>query len=461
MGRKSKIRCGGLIFRGLAGFMFIALAIALPSMSMDFTQEPSRLGSGQVYSIAFSPDGTILAAWHEARGAVLLWDVEAQKQVGSLIGHLDITDALAFSPDRTILASAGGWYDKAVYLWDFRAQKQVGVLGGHSAHIGSVAFSPNGKLLVSTVFWDDTVHFWDVKGQKQVGVLTGHDASDMGWFDQVAFSPDGKWLACGSQNGVELWELNLPGPISRAYAYGPQPFDGTLHADTWINLAWMPGDIAVSHDVYLGESFDDVNSGAEGTFVGNQAVTSLIVGLPGFAIPDGLVPGKTYYWRIDEVNETEPNSPWKGNVWSFSIPPKTAYFPNPADGAESVNPNVELNWTAGFGSRRHTVYFGENFDDVKNATGGLNQVATTYTPGPLKLAKTYYWRVDELTGGRDSSETLKGDVWSFTTEGAVGSPNPSNGAVDVKQTQIITWSPGIYAASHQVYFGNDQEAVRN
>jgi len=73
------------------------------------------------------------------------------------------------------------------------------------------------------------------------------------------------------------------------------------------------------------------------------------------------------------------------------------------------------------------------------------------------LAKTYYWRVDEF----DAIATYKGHVWSFTTEGAVGSPDPANGAVDVKQTQILTWAPGVYGASHQVYFGNDQEAVRN
>jgi hypothetical protein len=52
-----------------------------------------------------------------------------------------------------------------------------------------------------------------------------------------------------------------------------------------------------------------------------------VAGFPGFAYPDGLVPGSTYYWRIDEVNSTDPNSPWKGEVWSFSIPPKKAYFP--------------------------------------------------------------------------------------------------------------------------------------
>ncbi len=82
-------------------------------------------------------------------------------------------------------------------------------MGGHSAHVGSIAFSPDGKLLASTVYWDDTVHLWDIASQEQMGVLKGHDASDFGWSDQVAFSSDGKWLACGSENGVELWELDL------------------------------------------------------------------------------------------------------------------------------------------------------------------------------------------------------------------------------------------------------------
>ncbi len=243
----------------------------------------------------------------------------------------------------------------------------------------------------------------------------------------------------------------------RFTARDPNPPDGALHEDTWLNLSWTPGDSALSHYVYLGDNFDDVNDGAEGTFQGNQTGTSILVGFPGFAYPDGLLPGTTYYWRIDEINDTEPNSPWKGSVWSFSVPPKTAYNPVPSDSAESVIPDVELSWTAGFGAKLHTVYFGDNFDDVDNATGGLSQGATAYNPGPLKLAKTYYWRVDEF----DAFDTYKGDVWSFTTEGAVGNPNPSNGAVDVTQTPVLTWSPGVYAASHQVYFGTDKEAVEN
>ncbi|MHC4728619.1 MAG: LamG domain-containing protein, partial [Planctomycetota bacterium] len=238
-------------------------------------------------------------------------------------------------------------------------------------------------------------------------------------------------------------------------ASGPNPKDGALILDTWVNLEWRAGEFTVSHDFYISDNFDDVNNGAEGTFVGNQEGTFIVVGFPGFPIPDGLVPGTTYYWRIDEVNEADPNSPWKGDIWSFAIAPKTAYYPVPADGAESVAVDVELSFTEGFGGKLHTVYFGDNFDDIDNATGGQTQGTTAYTPGTLEMAKTYYWRVDEF----DIVETHKGDVWSFTTEGAVGSPDPANGAEDVTQTPVLTWVPGVFADTHDVYFGADAASL--
>jgi hypothetical protein len=241
------------------------------------------------------------------------------------------------------------------------------------------------------------------------------------------------------------------------YALGPDPADGAIIEDTWASLNWSPGDFTVSHDVYIGDNFDAVNEGAEGTFIGNQGDSFIVVGFPGFPYPDGLVPGTTYYWRIDEVNDAEPNSPWKGEVWSFMAPPKTAYFPEPADGAESVSPDADLRWTPGFGSKLHTVYFGDNFDDVNNATDAIPQGTAAYSLGTLELAKTYYWRVDES----DLIETYKGNVWSFTTEGAVGSPEPANNAVDITQTPVLTWVPGVFADTHQVYFGTDKDAVKN
>jgi hypothetical protein len=237
-------------------------------------------------------------------------------------------------------------------------------------------------------------------------------------------------------------------------AYNPVPLDGAYHEDTWVNLSWTPGDYTDSHDVYLGDNFDAVSEGAEGTFIGNQGDTFLVAGFPGFSYPDGLVPGATYYWRIDEVNDSNPDSPWKGNVWSFMIPPKTAYAPDPAGSGEAVAVNARLSWTGGYGAKLHTVYFGDNFDDVNNAAGGFPQGAATYDPGELKQAKTYYWRVDEF----DAFGTYTGNVWSFTTEGAVASLDPANGDVDITQTPVLTWAPGL-GASYEVYFGADAASL--
>jgi hypothetical protein len=208
--------------------------------------------------------------------------------------------------------------------------------------------------------------------------------------------------------------------------------------------------------VYFSDNFDDVNDGTGDAFRGNQATAYYVVGFPGFPYPDGLVPGTTYYWRIDEI-EADGTTVHRGLVWSFTVPPKTAYAPVPADGSGGAALDVKLSWTAGFGAKLHTVYFGEDFDEVNSATMGAPQGSTTYTPGALKLAKTYYWRVDEF----DAPATHKGEVWSFTTLGAVSGPNPANSAVDVSPTQILTWDAGAVAASHEVYFGTDADAVKN
>jgi hypothetical protein len=232
----------------------------------------------------------------------------------------------------------------------------------------------------------------------------------LGIFYQTA-SQDDDPRGEGIREWINNWYLpNAGSGRGNPYARRPNPEDGALHEDTWISLAWRAGSLAVSHDLYMGETYEDVNSGAEGTFIGNLAAANAVAGFPGFAFPDGLVPGTTYYWRVDEVNEAEPNSPWKGPVWSFAIPPRTAYNPLPADGAKFIDVETDLSWTEGFGGKLHTVYFGESFDDVNNAAGGLPQGVTTFALDALEAGKTYYWRVDEF----DAMTTYKGDVWSFT-----------------------------------------------
>jgi hypothetical protein len=86
-------------------------------------------------------------------------------------------------------------------------------------------------------------------------------------------------------------------------------------------LSWTPGMYAVSHDVYFGmdpNAVHDANNETDADnvalwaeFKGNQTLTSYD--------PGPLELGQTYYWRIDEVNEPEPNSPWIGSVWEFTV----------------------------------------------------------------------------------------------------------------------------------------------
>ncbi len=266
----------------------------------------------------------------------------------------------------------------------------------------------------------------------------------------------------GASNGwqcdwIESFELTLQD--TSVSAYNPDPEDGAIITEIWVTLGWSPEKAAVSHDVYFGDNYDDVANGTGDTFRVNQDrdINFYIVGFPGYPYPDGLVPGTIYYWRIDEVNEADPRSPWKGNVWSFSVPPTTAYNPDPADGAEFVDPNAALSWTPGYGAKTHTVYLGDNYEEVDNAADGTAQVPGTYNPGTLEREKVYYWRVDEF----DADSTYKGDIWSFTTPGAVGNPNPSNGAVDVKMTTTLSWTPADNAASSDLYFGADADSVKN
>jgi len=223
--------------------------------------------------------------------------------------------------------------------------------------------------------------------------------------------------AGGMVDSMQIAEVELLGV--GLIASNPSPSDGTSHPDTWVTLRWVPSQSADSHDVYFGESFADVEAGVRGTFMGNQTSMYFNVGLPGSPYSEGLSPGTTYYWRIDEI-ESDGRTKHKGNVWSFTTLSLTAFAPYPPDGSKFVDLDVTLSWTPGFGDLSHNVYFGEDFNDVSEGIGDTfrsNQVSASFDlgvlyPDGLIPSKTYYWRIDEveLAGGT----IHEGDVWSFT-----------------------------------------------
>jgi len=330
------------------------------------------------------------------------------------------------------------------------ASNQVEMVVGADSSFPGTADAGNGMVIATRA---DNDEVWIVEWELGMEYYAG-----------AAQAPAGPrmFMAAGTQEaagGPNWGEMNLTDEGIKVFlnairymlggdrvnASNPDPRDGAIIADTWVTLGWSPGDLAVSHDVYIGESLDDVSEGLADTFQGNHTDTTLIIGFPGFPFPDGLVPGTTYYWRIDEVNEADPNSPWKGSIWSFSVPPKTAYFPDPIDGAEFVDLGATLSWTPGYGAKLHTVYLGDSLEDVNNATGGSPQGIATYTPAsPLESEKVYYWRVDEF----DIAATHKGNS------------QPANGAADVSIVATLGWTPADTAASSDLYFGTDADAVK-
>ncbi len=263
-----------------------------------------------IFSVAFSPDGHLLAAG-SVNGEVRVWQVVGYRQFLALSGHQGWVWSVAFSPDGTLLASGGE--DRIVRICEVGTGQCLTTLHGHTDWIRSVAFSPDGSLLASSSD-DGTIKVWEVRTGECLTTLQGH----AGRVWSVAFSPDGARLASGSHDKtLRLWEVRtgqclttLQGHTDgvRSVAFSP---DGTLLAsgsNDWTVRLWE-----VSTGLCLTTLQDHTDQ-----------VMSVAFSPDGSLLASGSDDRRVRVWEVCSGQCFETLQGHTGRVWSVTFSPDGA-----------------------------------------------------------------------------------------------------------------------------------------
>ncbi|HUT28863.1 MAG TPA: LamG domain-containing protein [Sedimentisphaerales bacterium] len=216
-----------------------------------------------------------------------------------------------------------------------------------------------------------------------------------------------------------------------------------------------------------GEQSQDLgpNSVSQLPFEGSIGDSSTALGI-GCVIRDNESPpqnsGQYFQGRIDEVRISDDAlDPSFFLLYGLA---ENAKRPNPTNYSENLCADeVVLCWTPGVYADEHDVYFGTDFDEVKDADKNSGVYRTTqdvncWPTGLLDWGQTYYWRIDEVNG----VDTWRGETWQFITNDRTSyDPVPADEETKVPLEQVLEWHPGCLASSHDVYIGTDFNDVND
>lgn len=186
------------------------------------------------FSVAYSPDGRRLVSTSEvgAGPTTIVWDLDASERSFELSHGEWGVDGATFSPDGTIVVTAG--VDLGARVWDADTGAPVLSFSGHTGNVFSVDVGPDGRRVVSSGS-DATARVWEVATGRELMVLSGHGAA----VHAARFTPDGRYVLTGGGDGTtRVWDVTVGGArdhltvpaaqmITATVAFSP---DGTMFA---------------------------------------------------------------------------------------------------------------------------------------------------------------------------------------------------------------------------------------
>jgi hypothetical protein len=293
-------------------------------------------------------------------------DVSGRHWIGGLVGQAvggDFTACYAMGAvsGRNSIGGLAGRSSQTT----FTACYATGALRGEFDDIGG--FEPESMLPSTSIF---IACFWDIetsghntsvggRGMTTEQMQTASVFLHAGWdfLNETANGTEDIWWILDGQDYPKLfWQSK------HSLSFCPNPYNGEISVDQPLVLSWIAGARTTSHDIYFGEDVEAVTNATvenPGIYRGHQSVNVTTYD------PGPLEWDKTYYWRVDEVNETERDSPWKGNVWSFTTNDFTSV---------AIVDDFEI-YTDEEGSR---IY--ENWIDGFNVATNGSQVGYTFAP---------------------------------------------------------------------------------